>query len=103
MLFSHIFLGIGAGNSAHQPDGDVMLDKHFRTICIVLGVFMLGFVLHIVSKPGERVASPSVSYTFDHKPLSPEWMKAFTREVVELCARLPVGDRNRPSVAICGY
>jgi len=86
----------------------------FKHVCIVWGVglTLVTFGLAVKSAPSSAPPVPSVALaapqrtaqqtTAAPKPWSPEQYRDFARRVVEACDRLPIGDRNRPSEAICG-
>jgi hypothetical protein len=89
----------------------------FRIMVIGLSAFCL-FFIGLIIKAGpapqpfpqqQQVASasqatiklPSAPAPLD-KVWSPEEYRDFVYQVIANC-RLPHGDRNRPSVAVCGY
>jgi hypothetical protein len=82
----------------------------FKRIMIFWGFVLVILALRLVvtSAPSpapeaqaapQRTAQQTIAAP---KPWSPEQYRDFTRRVIEACARLPIGDRNRPSESICG-
>lgn len=73
----------------------------FKRICFAWAIILALLALQLAGRSAPPSAPAPAPKTSTAQPWSSEQYRDFMRRVIEACDRLPVGDRNRPSEAVC--